>query len=107
LFSQISGEIVTQSGGLEPVSGSHSWVNYPLGVLHALGHFHLGAPAGFDYVAESDLPTGAGLSSSAAIELASALAFIRLTKQDVPRETLVKIGRYAENHFVGVPCGIL
>lgn len=107
LFSRIGGEIVTHSGELVPVTGSHNWVNYPLGVLHALTHFGLRVPEGFDYVAESDLPTGAGLSSSAAIELASALAFIRLTGQEVPRETLVKIGRYAENHFVGVPCGIL
>ncbi|HEX2100964.1 MAG TPA: galactokinase, partial [Candidatus Synoicihabitans sp.] len=67
----------------------------------------LQTPEGFDYVAVSDLPTGAGLSSSAAIELASALAFLALTGQDAPRETVVKIGRYAENHFVGVPCGIL
>jgi galactokinase len=55
----------------------------------------------------SDLPTGAGLSSSAAIELASGLAFLAATHQTPPRETLVKIGRHAENHFVGVPCGIL
>ena len=50
---------------------------------------------------------GAGLSSSAAIELASGLAFLSLTGQDVDRETLVKIGKHAENNFVGVPCGIL
>ena len=69
--------------------------------------FGLQTPGGFDYVAMSDLPTGAGLSSSAAIELASGLAFLSLTGQDVDRETLVKIGKHAENNFVGVPCGIL
>lgn len=88
-------------------TGAEAWANYPLGVLAALPEFGLKAPAGFDYLAVSDLPTGAGLSSSAAIELASALVFLAATGQEPARETLVKIGRHAENHFVGVPCGIL
>ena len=88
-------------------SGARSWINYPLGVIFALPKFELKAPGGFDYLVMSDLPTGAGLSSSAALELSSALAFLALSGQEAPRETVVKIGRYAENHFVGVPCGIL
>ncbi|HZZ56754.1 MAG TPA: galactokinase [Opitutaceae bacterium] len=87
--------------------GVESWINYPLGVLAALGQRGLKTPAGFDYLAESDVPLGAGLSSSAAIELSSALAFGALTGQEFERETLVRIGRQAENDFVGVPCGIL
>lgn len=103
-----------QSEGLVEVAdsaarreGGSSWVNYPLGVLAALEAFKLSVPAGFDYAVCADLPVGAGLSSSAAIELSSCLAFLELTNQTVDRETLVKIGRHAENHFVGVPCGIL
>jgi galactokinase len=92
---------------LAPQRGEASWVNYPLGVVAALPEFGLRAPGGFDYQALSDLPVGAGLSSSAAIELASALVFLAATDQRPDRETVVKIGRYAENHFVGVPCGIL
>ncbi|MBI5689722.1 MAG: galactokinase [Verrucomicrobia bacterium] len=92
---------------LAPVTGSASWVNYPLGVLAAFAAYGLRLPAGFDYLADSDLPVGAGLSSSAAIELASALAFAHLTGERLTRDTLVLIGRHAENHFVGVPCGIL
>ncbi len=88
-------------------TGKRSWLNYPLGVIVALRKFGLRAPGGFDFYVTSDLPLGAGLSSSAAIELSSALAFLAVSGQEVPRETLVKIGRYAENHFVGVPCGIL
>jgi galactokinase len=87
--------------------GENSWVNYPLGVLAALPEFGLRSPGGFDYFAVSDLPTGAGLSSSAAIELASALAFLEASNQHPSREAVVKIGKYAENNFVGVPCGIL
>jgi galactokinase len=88
-------------------AGAESWVNYPLGVLVALPHFGVAAPAGFDFLAMSNLPSGAGLSSSAAIELASALAFLEMAGVRPPLETVVKIGRHAENHFVGVPCGIL
>ncbi len=87
--------------------GARSWLNYPLGVIAALPKFGLKAPAGFDFYVTSDLPTGAGLSSSAALELSSAFAFLALTGQHVPLETVVKIGRHAENKFVGVPCGIL
>ncbi len=87
--------------------GADAWVNYPLGVLDALRACGLRVPSGFDYLATSDLPLGAGLSSSAAIELSSALAYVALTGEQPSRETLVKVARHAENHFVGVPCGIL
>ena len=97
---ELSGPSVRQEGGA-------SWVNYPLGVLEALTVFGLEQPGGFEYAVCADLPVGAGLSSSAAIELASGLAFLSLTGVQVERETLVKIGRHAENNFVGVPCGIL
>ncbi|MCR6654894.1 MAG: galactokinase [Opitutus sp.] len=104
---QRSQVVTLPADSLEKQQGPGSWVNYPLGVLAALPEFSLRAPAGFDYFATSDLPTGAGLSSSAAIELASGLVFLAATQQEPSRETLVKIGRHAENHFVGVPCGIL
>lgn len=106
--SEQQADTVTQRAAvLQKLTGAASWTNYPLGVLAALPEFGLLAPAGFDFYAVSDLPTGAGLSSSAALELAAALALLALTGQDPSRETVVKIGRHAENHFVGVPCGIL
>lgn len=102
------GEIVTLSASeIVKQVGEKNWVNYPLGVLSALPVFGASAPAGFDYLAISNLPTGAGLSSSAAIELASGLAFLEAVGERPARETLVKIGKKAENDFVGVPCGIL
>jgi galactokinase len=108
-FSDYRREVVVQTvaDGPKKLSGPDSWVNYPLGVLAALPAFGLRTPEGFDYAAISDLPPGAGLSSSAAIELASGLAFLGMTGQRPAREILVKVGRYAENNFVGVPCGIL
>ena len=104
---QRDGIVPQRSDHLSKLNGVTSWVNYPLGVIAALPVFGLRAPAGFDYCAMSDVPTGAGLSSSAAIELASVLAFLGATGQEPPRETVVKIGKHAENNFVGVPCGIL
>jgi galactokinase len=104
---QREGIVSQRADNIAKVAGTANWVNYPLGVIAALPVFNLQAPGGFDYFALSNLPTGAGLSSSAAIELASALCFLELTKQKPSRETLVKIGKHAENNFVGVPCGIL
>lgn len=107
-FSDLSGEIAElPSDQVEKQEGKKSWLNYPLGVLAALPVFGFTAPLGFDFLALSDLPSGAGLSSSAAFELSSALVFLETTGQHPPRETVVKIGKHAENHFVGVPCGIL
>jgi len=105
--AQKDGVIRLQGGDLAKQSGATAWANYPLGVIDALRTAGLGTPAGFDYLASSDLPLGAGLSSSAAIELASALAFTRAAGAEPPRDVLVKACRHAENHFVGVPCGIL
>jgi len=101
------GAVSLVAGALKKQAGPSAWINYPLGVLAALPEFGLRAPGGFDFLADSDLPVGAGLSSSAAIELASALALLAAAGQTAPLETLVKVARHAENHFVGVPCGIL
>jgi galactokinase len=91
--------------GLEPgrVTG---WAAYLAGVawaLEAAGHRVPGACIAID----SDLPTGAGLSSSAALECATALALTDLGGLDVPRGDLVTLARRAENEFVGVPTGIM
>lgn len=109
-FSQNAPETVAvavDNAAPQRLEGRHSWVNYPLGVWAQFGAYGLTAPPGLDFCAISDLPAGAGLSSSAAIELASALAFAQLTGAQPDRETLVKLARRAENEFVGVPCGIL
>ena len=88
-------------------TGAQRWANYPLGVWTSLRGFGLKQPDGLEYLAASNLPVGAGLSSSAAIELATALAYLALTGENPSRETVVTLGRHAENNFVGVPCGIL
>ena len=82
------------------------WAAYPAGVawaLEAAGHRLPGACIAID----SDVPAGAGLSSSAALECATALALTSLAGLDVPRAELVTIARRAENEFAGVPTGIM
>jgi galactokinase len=82
------------------------WAAYPAGVawaLEAAGHPVPGACIAID----SDLPAGAGLSSSAALECATALALTGLARLTVPRRALAAIARRAENEFVGVPSGIM
>ncbi len=109
LGSETQPALVTLPAGITPAKqgGAAGWANYPLGVIAAFAKFQLRAPAGFDFLVSSDLPSGAGLSSSAALELASALAFLELSGQQAPRETVVQLCRRAENDFVGVPCGVL
>jgi galactokinase len=82
------------------------WARYPLGVFDEF-RIQFGASTGFDLAVTSDIPTGEGLSSSAAIELATALALYELLGLDLPVSALVGLSHRAENRFVGVPCGLL
>ena len=82
------------------------WSGYPLGVAWAL--MQAGAkPSGFDLYVESDVPVGAGLSSSAAIECSVAMALNDLWGANLDRSDLAKIGQRAENEIVGAPTGIM
>ena len=82
------------------------WSGYPLGVAWALAQ--AGAkPQGFDLVVDSNVPVGAGLSSSAAIECSVALGLNDLWTAGLDRSALAKIGQRAENEIVGAPTGIM
>ncbi|GAA3883523.1 galactokinase [Saccharothrix violaceirubra] len=82
------------------------WAAYVVCVVWALREagYDIG---GFDLHVDGRVPQGAGLSSSAALECAAALAVTDLSGVDVSRPELAKIARRAENVFVGVPCGIM
>jgi galactokinase len=105
--AQRAGVVHVAVADFAKLRGAASWANYPLGILDAMRTAGLRLPAGFDFLAMSDLPLGAGLSSSAAIEMASVLAMTKMTNEAPTREALVKLAKQAENNFVGVPCGIL
>ncbi len=85
------------------------WSAYPLGVAWALGEFgaDLSAVPGVDLFIDSDVPVGAGLSSSAAIESAVALALTDVWRLGLDRRTLARVGQRAENVAVGAPTGIM
>jgi galactokinase len=82
------------------------WAAYPAGVAWALLDAGYQVP-GATIEINSDLPVGAGLSSSAGLECATALALTGLAGARVPRRELVQIARRAENVFIGVPSGIM
>jgi galactokinase len=87
----------------------HGWSAYPLGVAWALGEHgaDLAAVPGFDIFIDSDVPVGAGLSSSAAIESAVAVALNDVWHLNLDRRTLALVGQLAENKAVGAPTGIM
>ena len=82
------------------------WAAYPAGVAWALLAAGLDI-AGASIDIDSDLPVGAGVSSSAALECSVALALCSLSGLSVPREKLAMIAKRAENEFVGAPTGII
>ncbi|HEY3036055.1 MAG TPA: galactokinase [Streptosporangiaceae bacterium] len=93
------------AGALEPGSVG-GWATYAAGVSWALreaGYLSGGAEVAID----ADLPMGAGLASSAALECSVALALTELYGLSVPRHELAALARRGENHFVGVPTGIM
>ncbi len=90
---------------LEPGTDT-GWAAYPAGVVWVLrgaGH----AVTGADIHLASTVPTGAGLSSSAALEVVTALALNDLFELGLTRPELAKLAQRAENDFVGVPCGVM
>ncbi|TSA35248.1 MAG: galactokinase [Porphyromonadaceae bacterium] len=82
------------------------WVNYPLGIISELTRRGIKIP-GLEMLFSGNIPNKSGLSSSASIELVTAVALNDLLNLGISRIELVKIGRAAENNFVGVNCGIM
>ncbi|QES51665.1 galactokinase [Streptomyces venezuelae] len=83
------------------------WARYPAGVVWALAEAGHPVGGGADLHVDSTVPTGAGLSSSAALECAVAVAFDELYGLGLTRPELARTAQRAENAFAGVPCGIM
>jgi len=85
---------------ISSLAAAHDWSDYVLGIARQLP---LGR--GRDLLIHSEIPLGSGLSSSAAIEVATALALG--WTGELPSLALAKLARRAENEFIGMPCGIM
>ncbi len=83
-----------------------SWVNYPLGVIDQFKKRGINLD-GLDCLYSGNVPNGAGLSSSASIEVVTAFAINELFNASLDNIELVKISQAAENEFVGMQCGIM
>ena len=103
-----AGPVEVPPGHLDAaLPASSAWARYPLGVLWAMQN-RLGAravPAGLDIALSSTVPSGAGLSSSAAVLCAVACAVDDLLRLGLSEAMLLDITRAAENEFVGAPTG--
>ncbi|WP_025027262.1 galactokinase [Caldalkalibacillus mannanilyticus] len=85
----------------------HQWANYPLGVVKIFQDYKLEIKQGFDVLFCGNIPNGAGLSSSASIELVTAVLLNHLYDLQLEMMEMVKMCQRAENEFIGVSCGIM
>ncbi len=83
-----------------------SWIDYPLGVINQLIDKGWN-PEGLEFVYYGDIPNGAGLSSSASIEMVTAFAINTIFDLGIAEKETVLLSQKAENEFVGVQCGIM
>ena len=88
-------------------SDAYGWANYPVGVVRVMEDAGHRAAHGFDIVLYGTLPNGAGLSSSASIEVLMAVILNDELNLGIDMVELVKFSQKAENEFVGMNCGIM
>jgi galactokinase len=84
----------------------NKWLRYVLGVLRELEQLGI-KPGAFQFCVAGNVPQGAGLSSSAALEVATARALLDLLHHPLPGKEVALLGQRAENNFVGMKCGIM
>lgn len=109
LISALSDQMVIRdlSEIEKKLEGDESWTNYPVGIIYSLLKRGFKIDQGLNLAITSNLPVGAGLSSSAAIELATLHAIANLFGFQISSADMARIGRQAENEYVGIPSGIL
>ncbi len=97
-------EVVELNGLFE--NKGKKWINYPLGVINEFLKLDIRL-TGLEMLFYGDIPSGAGLSSSASIEMVTAVALNYLFDSGISMIELVKMSQRAENQFVGMNCGIM
>ncbi|MEK8130685.1 galactokinase [Paenibacillus filicis] len=85
---------------------AHDWMNYPKGVIRELQLAGVDV-GGYDLLYSGAIPNGAGLSSSASIEVVTAFALLTLEGQPIDKVKIALLAQKAENEFIGVKCGIM
>jgi galactokinase len=103
--SEFSPEAIEVS--LDQIRPREDWAAYPLGVAWAIQQLSGNPGIGFDAHIRSDVPVGAGLSSSAAIECAVGTALNELWNAGLTKNQLARAGQLGENEIVGAPTGIM
>jgi galactokinase len=106
LYSENFGNEQTFEAAALPTAASKHWSDYPMGVVAILAGEGHKIP-GFSLSLWGDVPLGSGLSSSAALEVATALAVTSLLGVSYPGPVLARLCQRAENEFVGANCGIM
>lgn len=86
---------------------SHDWANYPKGMLKTMMEDGHEITSGFDVLYYGNIPNGAGLSSSASIELATGVMLEHLFDLSIDRIRMVQLGQQVENKYIGVNSGIM
>ncbi|MGL4253097.1 MAG: galactokinase, partial [Fusobacteriaceae bacterium] len=85
----------------------HDWVNYPKGVLKVMKDAGYSVEKGLDVLFFGNIPNGAGLSSSASLEVLMGTLLRDEFNLDIDMVDIVKLSQKAENQFIGVNCGIM
>ncbi len=106
LFSENYGQVRYFDAAELPAKAGQHWTDYPLGVVSILADEGHSIP-GFSLSLWGDVPLGSGLSSSASVEVATALAVTGLLGVNYPGPVLARLCQRAENEFVGANCGIM
>ncbi|MGG1311576.1 galactokinase [Cohnella laeviribosi] len=83
------------------------WLNYPKAVVWELARRGIELSVGYDLLYHGEIPNGAGLSSSASIEVVTAYALLRMEGKKTDPVEIAVWSQHAENEFVGVKCGIM
>ena len=101
------GLVVERELGDYTIYCKNSWSNYPFGVIWALDKQGKKLTCGYDIVYYGNIPGGAGLSSSASIEVLTAYMFNELCRWDISLVDISILCQYSENNYNGMNCGIM
>ena len=86
---------------------AHDWANFPKGMIHYMKESGLQITTGMDILFYGDIPTGAGLSSSASIEMVTGVLLEGLFDLNIDRVKMIQLGQKVENDYIGVNSGIM